>query len=60
MIAITGATGHLGRATLTTLLDKVPANQLIALVRDTQKAADLSAQGVQVRVGDYKDRKSVV
>ncbi|MBC6609895.1 SDR family oxidoreductase [Hymenobacter sp. BT507] len=55
MIAITGATGHLGRATLNALLSKVPANQLIALVRDPQKATDLSDQGVQVRQGNYND-----
>ncbi|MBW3127834.1 SDR family oxidoreductase [Hymenobacter profundi] len=53
MIAITGATGHLGRATLNALLSKVPANQLIALVRNLQKATDLSAQDIQVRQGDY-------
>jgi len=55
MIAITGATGQLGRATLHYLQQKTAANQLIALVRDPQKATDLSAQGVQVRQGDYND-----
>lgn len=54
MIAITGATGHLGRHTIQALLDQgVPARQLIALVRDPGKAADLAAQGVQVRQADY-------
>ncbi len=53
MIAITGATGHLGRLVLAGLLEKVPATQLVALVRTPSKAADLAARGVQVRQGDY-------
>lgn len=55
MIAITGATGQLGRLVIDQLLHKVPANQLIALVRDTAKAADLGARGVQLRQADYND-----
>ncbi|ADV65957.1 SDR family oxidoreductase [Deinococcus maricopensis] len=54
MIAITGATGHLGRLTVQALLARgVPASDLVALVRDPAKAADLAAQGVQVRHADY-------
>ncbi|PYE47932.1 SDR family oxidoreductase [Deinococcus yavapaiensis] len=54
MIAVTGATGHLGRLTLQALLRRgVPASDLIAVVRNPAKAADLTAQGVQVRQGDY-------
>lgn len=54
MIAVTGATGHLGRLTLQALLQRgVPANQLVALVRDPAKAADLARQGVRVRQADY-------
>lgn len=59
MIAITGATGQLGRLVITQLLNKVPANQVIALVRDLAKAADLSALGVQVRQADYKDSSAL-
>jgi len=59
MIAITGATGHLGRATIEALLPTTAPEQLIALVRDPQKAADLSTQGVQVRQGDYNDPASL-
>ena len=54
-ILVTGATGGLGRATLDTLLRTVPASQLVALVRDPAKAADLAAQGVDVRQGSYDD-----
>ncbi|MFC4455180.1 SDR family oxidoreductase [Deinococcus sonorensis] len=54
MIAITGATGHLGRLTLNALLQRgVPASELVALVRNPDKAADLATQGVQVRQADY-------
>ncbi|HEX8507605.1 MAG TPA: SDR family oxidoreductase [Hymenobacter sp.] len=55
MILITGATGHLGRAVLNTLLQKTAAAQLAAFVRDEHKAADLQAQGVSLRVGSYGD-----
>jgi NAD(P)H dehydrogenase (quinone) len=60
MLAITGATGHLGQATIKALLTKVPATDIIAVVRDPQKATDLQQQGVQVRRGDYDDAVSLV
>ncbi len=53
MIAITGATGQLGRLIIEDLLQKVPANQIIAAVRTPAKAAALAAKGVQVREADY-------
>ncbi|MDO8342118.1 MAG: SDR family oxidoreductase [Cellvibrio sp.] len=53
MIAITGATGQLGRLVIDQLLQKIPANQLIALVRNPAKASDLQARGLQVRAADY-------
>lgn len=53
MIAITGATGQLGRLVITELLKSVPANELVAVARTPDKAADLAALGVQVRRGDY-------
>lgn len=53
MIAITGATGQLGRLVIQQLLRKVPAGDIVALARNPGKAADLSALGVQVRLADY-------
>ena len=53
MIAITGATGQLGRLVIQALLQSVPANQIIAAVRSPAKAQDLAALGVQVRQADY-------
>lgn len=60
MILVTGATGHLGRLTIEFLLNKVPANQIAALARTPEKAADLAAKGVEIRQGDYHDYASLV
>ncbi|MGX7726265.1 SDR family oxidoreductase [Rhodococcus sp. 5G237] len=55
-IAVTGAAGHLGRLTITALRARgVAAGDIVAVVRDAAKAADLAADGVQVRVADYAD-----
>lgn len=59
MILVTGATGHLGSATLNFLLKKLPASQLAALVRDAGKAADLKAKGIDIVVGTYDDTASL-
>jgi len=53
MIAITGATGQLGRLVIQNLLNTVPASQIVAAVRNRAKAAELAALGVQVRQADY-------
>lgn len=49
-IAITGATGALGRLTIAALKSRLPADQIVALARSPEKAADL---GVTARVFDY-------
>lgn len=49
-IAVTGATGHLGRLVIQKLKEKVPASGIVALARSTAKAADL---GVTARAADY-------
>ncbi|HAZ76442.1 SDR family oxidoreductase [Pseudescherichia sp.] len=59
MIAITGATGHLGQLTLTELLKTVPASQLVAIVRNPAKAETLSQQGVIVRQAEYGDQAAL-
>lgn len=53
MIAVTGATGQLGRFVIDALLKKVPAGEIVAAVRTPAKAADLAALGVIVRQADY-------
>lgn len=59
MIVVTGATGHLGRLVVEGLLEKVPADQVVAAVRTPEKAADLAARGVDVRRADYTDPDSL-
>ena len=59
MIVVTGATGHLGRLVVTKLLEKVPAREVVAAVRDPEKAKDLATRGVQVRRADYSSPKSL-
>ena len=57
---VTAATGHLGRLIVTQLLDAgVPATGIVAIVRSPEKAADLAAQGVLVRRGDYSEPDSL-
>lgn len=53
MIAITGATGQLGRLVMQALLKKVPASEVIAAVRSPEKADDLHALGITLRAADY-------
>ncbi|MBG0523723.1 SDR family oxidoreductase [Enterobacter cloacae] len=59
MIAITGATGQLGRLVIEQLLKTVPANQIVAIVRNPAKAEALSQQGIVVRQGDYSDQAAL-
>lgn len=58
MIVVTGATGQLGRLVINSLLKKVPASQIVAAVRNVEKAGDLAALGVQVRQADYNQPAS--
>lgn len=53
MIAVTGAAGQLGRLVIAELLKTTPAGEIIAIVRRPEAVADLAAQGVAVRYGDY-------
>lgn len=53
-VAVTGASGHLGRLVIRALLDRgVPAGDIVAAVRSPEKVADLAALGVRVREADY-------
>ncbi len=54
MILITGATGQLGHLVISALLKSLPAQQVVAGARNTGKAADLAARGVEVREVDYE------
>lgn len=60
MILVTGATGQLGQIVIEKLSEKIPTNQIAALVRDASKAEHLIAKGVNVRVGDYQNNESLL
>jgi NAD(P)H dehydrogenase (quinone) len=59
MIAVTGATGQLGRNALIALQKRTPADKIVAIVRDHHKAADLADLGFKIRVGNYDDANSM-
>ena len=60
LIGVTGASGHLGRLAIQSLLASgYPAGRIVAIVRDPAKIADLAAQGVQVRHGDYNQPETL-
>ena len=61
MILVTGATGNFGKSTIDFLLKKgYSATNIAALVRNADKAADLTSKGIAVRIGDYDDYNSLV
>ncbi len=59
MIVVTGATGQLGKLVVEELLKTVPASEIVAAVRDPQKAQDMVSRGVQVRQADYSKPESL-
>jgi NAD(P)H dehydrogenase (quinone) len=59
MITITGANGNLGKATLSSLLQKTDPTRWVALVRDPQKLADLASSGIQIGNASYNDPGSL-
>ncbi|EGB2450087.1 NAD(P)H:quinone oxidoreductase [Escherichia coli] len=59
MIAITGATGQLGHYVIESLMETVPASQIVAIVRNPAKALALAAQGITVRQADYGDEAAL-
>jgi NAD(P)H dehydrogenase (quinone) len=59
-ILITGATGQFGSATIDFLLKTMPADNLVALVRDNDKATEHKVKGITSRIGNYDDYASLV
>ena len=57
---ITGASGHLGRLVVASLLERgIPAADIVAGARDTSSIADLAARGVVTRPLDYDAPESI-
>lgn len=59
MILVTGATGHLGTATIAHLLKNTAASNIVAFARDEKKAKGLKDLGVAIRLGDLDDKESI-
>jgi NAD(P)H dehydrogenase (quinone) len=59
MIAITGANGNLGKATLFFLLKAANPSDIVAVVRDPSKMNEFSESGIQIRQGNYEDPLSM-
>lgn len=55
MIAVTGATGHLGQRVIHNLLNTHDAQKIVAIVRNPAKAQQLAEKNVLVRQADYSD-----
>ena len=59
MIGVTGATGQLGQIVIAKLTERLPADEVVALVRDPAKADELGL-GVAARPFDYNDADQVL
>ena len=60
MIAITGASGHLGTLVVDGLLAKVPAGEFVAAVRNLEKGSILEKRGVRLREANYDRPETLV
>lgn len=61
-ILVTGATGQLGGKIVDFLLEKIPAESIVAGTRNTksEKAKVLVDKGIEVRQTDFEDKESLV
>lgn len=58
-IAVTGATGQLGQLVVNSLLEKGDSHNIIAVVRNEEKAAPLAQRGAEIRVATYGDPQAL-
>ncbi len=60
MIAVTGATGHLGNLAIAELLKRgTNPKDIVAIVRSKDKALDFFSKGITVREGNYNSPESL-
>lgn len=60
MIVVTGASGFIGKGVIEFLLKKIPADQIIGMVRDVNKDKSLNDLGIEIREGNYQDYDSLL
>jgi NAD(P)H dehydrogenase (quinone) len=61
MILVTGATGQFGKSAIDFLLRRgVALTNIVALVRDNEKASDLINKGLSLRIGDYDNYNTLL
>lgn len=59
-IAVTGATGHLGGHVIESLISRgVSTTDIVAIVRNQEKAVELAAKGVKLGVASYEDEAAL-
>lgn len=56
---VTGATGAFGTRAIKTLSQRVPTSEIVASVRDKEKAHELIEMGIEVRQADFNDEQSL-
>lgn len=56
-VAVTAASGNLGRAIVKSLLKQLPNNQIIGIARTVEKAEDL---GIAIKKGDYNKKTDFI
>ena len=59
VVAITGASGHLGRKTAELVLDRLEPSDVVLLTRTPEALADLADRGAAVHRADFDDPQSV-
>lgn len=57
MILVTGATGHVGRAVVSSLASL--GHEVVAMVRDVQAASRRLPSGIALRIADYEDASAL-
>ncbi|MCW3013356.1 MAG: family NAD(P)-dependent oxidoreductase [Solirubrobacterales bacterium] len=58
-VAVTGASGQLGRLIALQLLERMPAHDVVLVTRRPHALADLAERGADVRYGDFDEPESL-
>ncbi|WP_334329355.1 NAD(P)H-binding protein [Companilactobacillus sp. HBUAS59699] len=58
--AISAATGHFGQIAIRELLKDISASDVIAIVRNVDKARKVLPEGIEIRQADYTDKDALV